>query len=99
MTIEGAIAAAVLDALRPELDELRGAIHQAPAERPALLTAGELAAQLRVSRSTVARMRADGCPIVRVIDSPRYDLVEVIAWLRAPQLPVAGPRLVADAPP
>lgn len=83
MTVDAAIAAATVAALRPELDELRAAVAQRAADRPALLTAAELARELRCSRSTVQRLAADGCPRVMVCDSPRYELAVVLEWLRA----------------
>lgn len=47
-----------------------------------MLTAAELAAQLRTSERTVARMVADGCPSMLVGARRRFDLTEVIAWTK-----------------
>lgn len=88
--IADTIAVAVLDRLRSELDEIRAAVSSQAPQRPELLTAAELAHELRVSRSTVARLRAEGLPVVMVIESPRYRLAEVIDWLRARQMPEAA---------
>jgi excisionase family DNA binding protein len=50
-----------------------------------MLTAAELAAELKVSRRTLARWRSEGSgpPFVRVGRSPRYRWADVQAWLRA----------------
>lgn len=45
-----------------------------------MLTPAELAAQLRVSERTVARMVLDGCPSMLVGSRRRFDLPAVIAW-------------------
>lgn len=50
---------------------------------PALLTAVQLCNQLQVSKQTLNRLVQLGLPRVFVLESPRYDLGEVIAWLRA----------------
>jgi hypothetical protein len=55
----------------------------APAQKPALMTAAELATELRVCSKTVGRMRDQGCPHVMVVDSVRYELPAVLEWLRA----------------
>ena len=49
-----------------------------------MLTAAELAAELKVSRRTLARWRTEGTgpPFVRVQRSPRYRWGDVQAWLR-----------------
>jgi excisionase family DNA binding protein len=50
-----------------------------------MLTAAELARELKVSRRTLARWRSEGSgpPFVRVGRSPRYRWADVQAWLRA----------------
>lgn len=45
-----------------------------------ILTSAELAAQLRVSERTVARMLADGCPSLLVGRRRRFDLAAVLSW-------------------
>jgi excisionase family DNA binding protein len=45
-----------------------------------MLTPAELAAQLRVSERTVARMVNDGCPSFLVGARRRFDLAAVTAW-------------------
>lgn len=45
-----------------------------------LLTPAELAAHLRVSERTVARMVTDGCPSMLVGSRRRFELPAVIAW-------------------
>jgi hypothetical protein len=75
--------------LRPLVAEtVRDAVFDALSEhaaaepsRPELLTTDELAAELRVCSKTVARLRADGMPVLHVGDSPRFRLGEVLAWL------------------
>lgn len=41
-----------------------------------------LAHALAVGVDTVDRLRRDGCPELTVGDSPRFELEQVIAWLR-----------------
>lgn len=50
-----------------------------------LLTAAELARELKVSRRTLARWRSQGTgpPFVRAGRSPRYRWADVQAWLRS----------------
>lgn len=45
-----------------------------------MLTPAELAAHLRVSERTVARMVLDGCPSMLVGSRRRFDLPTVLAW-------------------
>ncbi|MGC4088334.1 MAG: hypothetical protein QM756_10625 [Polyangiaceae bacterium] len=54
------------------------------AERPAprLLDRRGLAALLDVSLPTVDRLRAEGCPELRVADAPRFEAERVLEWLR-----------------
>jgi excisionase family DNA binding protein len=47
-----------------------------------MLTPAELAAHLRTSERTVARMVLDGCPSMLVGHRRRFELAEVIAWIR-----------------
>ncbi|MBK8994595.1 MAG: helix-turn-helix domain-containing protein [Myxococcales bacterium] len=53
------------------------------AARPALLDREQLASALQISLGTLAKLRRDGLPELAVGDSPRFDLEEVLAWLRA----------------
>jgi len=45
-----------------------------------MLTPAELAAHLRVSERTVARMVLDGCPSMLVGSRRRFELADVLAW-------------------
>jgi excisionase family DNA binding protein len=45
-----------------------------------MLTPAELAAALKVSERTVARMVMDGCPSMLVGSRRRFDLTAVITW-------------------
>lgn len=53
-----------------------------PAPAPALLDGAELARELRCSDRQVRRLRAMGMPSIRIVDSYRYELSAVLAWLR-----------------
>ena len=46
-----------------------------------LLTSSELAAHLRVSDRTIARMASVGCPSVLVRSRRRYHLPDVMRWM------------------
>ncbi|MBI3458455.1 MAG: helix-turn-helix domain-containing protein [Candidatus Rokubacteria bacterium] len=48
-----------------------------------LLSTQDLADALRVSRSTLWRLRQDGLPVLRVRGTMRFDLTEVKGWLAA----------------
>jgi len=50
---------------------------------PALLDRAGLARALGVGTTTVDRLRRDGCPVVWLGDSPRFELAACLAWLRA----------------
>ena len=52
-----------------------------------MLTPAELAAALRISERTVARMVSEGCPSMLARSRRRFDLVAVTAWMeeRAPK--------------
>lgn len=54
------------------------------AERPAprLLDRRGLAQLLDVSLPTVDRLRAEGCPELRVAEAPRFEAERVLEWLR-----------------
>lgn len=49
---------------------------------PRLLDRAGLAEALGCSLSSVARLVRDGCPCIRLGDSPRFELGEVVGWLR-----------------
>lgn len=66
--------------VREEIAEL---VERAAEPRPALLTTEQLARELGVSVATVRRMKCDGMPVVWVVESPRYQLDEVLVWLRS----------------
>lgn len=55
----------------------------APGEQPALLTKAELARKLGCSPRTIDRLRAEGCPTIMLLDSPRFELTAVLGWLTA----------------
>jgi|GEM_PF-2657650 len=87
--LQALVRAAVVDAL----GELEGL---AANRAPALLDRSGLARELGFSVSTVDKLRADGCPHVRVGDVPRFELALVLAWLRnreASASPAGGQRL------
>lgn len=63
---------------------------------PALLTRKALASALSCSEKHIDRLRREGLPELRVGDSPRFELVEVLRWLRARDQ-VPGLRLVDGA--
>lgn len=69
-----------------------------------MLTPAELAAHLRISERTVARMVLDGCPSMLVGSRRRFELPTVTAWIteRAACLPektptAAGTQRLASA--
>lgn len=61
-----------------------------------MLTPAELAAHLRVSERTVARMVLDGCPSMLVGSRRRFELPTVTAWIteRAACPPAKTPMAV-----
>ena len=69
-----------------------------PAEPPpVLLDREQLARQLSISSKTLDRLRGrPGFPEVRLGDSPRFFVADVLAWLKASG---AGLRLVPKAAP
>lgn len=50
---------------------------------PALLTRDAIAFELSISPSQLDRLRAQGLPTLRVAGMPRFELADVLAWLRA----------------
>lgn len=57
--------------------------HDRPQAQPELLTAVQLCEKLQISRNTLGRLQHEGLPRVMVLDAPRYDLDDVMAWLKA----------------
>lgn len=47
-----------------------------------LVGPSEMAALIDVSRTTLHRLREDGCPCVRVGDTFKYEPEAVLSWLR-----------------
>lgn len=72
------IREAVFDAFAELMDGSRQA-----KPGPVLLTRAELAAALNTSPATVSRLVAEGVPRIMLLDSPRYRLADVLAWLEA----------------
>jgi hypothetical protein len=65
-------------------DAISEALASAPVERPpALLDRNGLARMLSIGIGTVDRLRREGCPVVWLGDSPRFELAPCIEWLRA----------------
>lgn len=52
---------------------------------PSLLTNDQLAQALQISRSSLYRLVDAGMPRLMVLDSPRYRLPDVLAWLDSQQ--------------
>ena len=52
---------------------------------PALLDRVGLARALDISPATVDRLRRQGCPMIRIGDSPRFELTACLEWLRRSQ--------------
>jgi hypothetical protein len=69
----------VQDAVIDALAEFRAGA----APQPELLSGAAMAARLGVSRTTMHRLRLDGCPAVRVGDVYRYRPAIVMAWLES----------------
>jgi hypothetical protein len=76
-------------AVQLSVDELRALVadvlaeYTAPAPLPALLTRADLATQLQCCERTVWRLEREGLPHVRLGDTPRYVLADVLAFLAA----------------
>jgi excisionase family DNA binding protein len=47
-----------------------------------LMTPAELAAELRTSERTIARMVADGCPSLLIGSRRRFERADVLRWTR-----------------
>lgn len=70
------------DPIREALAEVLAGAIPARQPAPALLTSDELAQQLRISRSKLDELAKEGLPFVRVGSTRRYELAEVLNWLR-----------------
>jgi hypothetical protein len=76
-------------------DDLRALVAEAVAEAladrppeaatPALLTQRQLAKTLNVSERSVYSFRSEGMPHLMIGESPRFALVECLAWFRTRQ--------------
>lgn len=75
------LSTADLEALLHRVVDDALAEHQAQ-PRPALLTQEELSRELGISSRSVFSLRQDGLPTVLVGDSPRFELADVLAWLK-----------------
>lgn len=63
--------------VREVLDE-----HEPPQPAPLLVNRAECARLLSTSPSTLDRLRERGMPHVMVADTPKFDPVECVRWLR-----------------
>jgi hypothetical protein len=75
--IVGRIVDRVIDALAGRLAEL------IPEPTPELLDRKGLAQFLGVSLPTVDKLRAEGCPVLMIVESPRFERERVLEWLRS----------------
>jgi len=70
--------------IRSEVAHELGAREESP---PALIDQKQLARHLGLSERSVYELRQRGCPTVLVLDSPRFELAAVLAWLRSHSSP------------
>ena len=63
---------------------------EAPPKAPALVDRAGTAAALGVSLATVDRLRLAGCPVIWVCGAPRFEIADVLAWLRSRPAGMAG---------
>jgi excisionase family DNA binding protein len=85
MSLEKALLASLEPLLRSVVrEELERLEHLRMQDRPrdGLMSVRALAQALDCSPSSVRRMISQGCPHVRVGESPRFNLPEVTAWMR-----------------
>ena len=61
-----------------------------------LLTMKELMAFLKVKRNTVYELRRQGLPVIHLGRSVRFDLEEVVAWVRSNQSREQAPSTPPD---
>jgi excisionase family DNA binding protein len=65
-------------------EEIRAALADQGKAPPAhLINSADLCAALGISRGTLRKMMADGCPHVRPGTYPRFDLEHVKRWMNA----------------
>ncbi|MBI3202638.1 MAG: hypothetical protein HYZ29_13955 [Myxococcales bacterium] len=80
-------------ALTRRLGDALGVAADGPAPAPALLDRAGLARALSTSPATIDRLRSEpSFPELRLVDSPRFVLEDVLAWVRARSGP--GLRIV-----
>lgn len=72
------LARAVADEL-----EARGLTSAAPPALPALFDRRELAQQLGCGVDLIDRLRREGMPEIRLGDAPRFEIENVLSWLRS----------------
>lgn len=66
------------------MEKLLEAVLKEPPPGRRLLTAGQLCEALQISRGLLHTMRGEGLPVVNLgSESPRYELEEVVTWLKA----------------
>jgi hypothetical protein len=88
----------VRDLVREELETALLARSNAP-DAPALLTQDQLAKALVCSVRTIFTLREQGCPVVMLLESPRFDLAAVIKWLETRDATIANlDRLLEERP-
>jgi hypothetical protein len=82
--IESAIQSAVREALQRELPSaLADALEGSKPQQLQLATREQCAKALNISTRSLDTLRGKGLPTVMVLDSPRFDIGECVAWLRA----------------
>jgi len=87
MSIDVALREQFRAALREELPAaLAEALEAVKPALPKLATREECAQFLGVSTGTLDTLRKRGLPVVMVIESPRFDLADVRAWLASQQV-------------
>jgi hypothetical protein len=69
------------DELEDRLEAAVARAMAAQAPKSDYLSRSGLARELDVSVATIARMMVQGCPYVRVGDSPRFRIADVQSWL------------------
>jgi hypothetical protein len=81
--IETAIQTAVREALQRELPAaLAEALDTNKPSHPQLATREQCARALNISTRSLDTLRSQGLPTLMVLESPRFELAEVVAWLR-----------------
>lgn len=81
--IDEAIRAALRETLRAELPAaVAEALEGQAGQGSKLLTRVQLAQALGVSPRTLDALRGEGLPTIWVSEAPRFDFVDVRAWLK-----------------